>query len=204
MQLVLSSANESFVFGRRDRFWLDGIFSCLRSTVLPRWCTDSNALLRAAARFCMNEPGISLLFNQCTLADSLCLRSHLSYLALTQMGGRPVFTGKEKTFRYSGPIMHLFFFLPYPWRRRVGFLPQSFHRSFEGLCFESRARSDPTLLGNSESSDPSYRLSSCNVRLNSSSEKTRSDYSVEKGCHKLALIATIPQLLSCAIECLVR
>jgi hypothetical protein len=39
---------------------------------------------------------------------------------------------------------------------------------------------------------PSYRLSSCNLRLDSSGKEAPTDYSVEKGCHKLDLIATIP------------
>jgi len=35
-QRLLSSFNESFLSGRRDRFELTAFFSCLRSTVLPR------------------------------------------------------------------------------------------------------------------------------------------------------------------------
>jgi hypothetical protein len=41
-------------------------------------------------------------------------------------------------------------------------------------------------------SRPSYHLSSYHLRLDSSGKEAPSDYSVEKGCHKLNLIATIP------------
>jgi hypothetical protein len=48
------------------------------------------------------------------------------------------------------------------------------------------------------------RLSSCDVRLESSSDKSRSDYSVQKRFDNIDLIAAIPQFLSRSIERLMR
>jgi hypothetical protein len=103
---------------------------CFRCT--PRSISFSTSGYCVASKF-----GIGNTL-QCTLADSLSLGNHLSYIALTQMSGRTVFTGKEKTFRYSGPIMHSFSLLPYRWRRRVSSLPQSFHTLLRGLVFLRR------------------------------------------------------------------
>jgi hypothetical protein len=146
--------------------------------------------------------GIPPWFNHCTIAYSLSLGNHLSYIALTQMSGRPVFNVKEK---HSGILGRYALVLPssLPLAAPCEFLAAKFSYTRSRACVLRRDH-DPMFLRNSESSEPSHRLSSCNVRLDSSSNKTRSDYSVEKRCHKLDFIATIPQLLSCAIECLVR
>ena len=68
------------------------------------------------------------------------------------------------------------------------------------LLFNQGAFADSLSLGNhlshialaiqNQASHPT--LIQRNVRLESSSYKTRSDYSVEKGCNKLDLIPTIP------------